>query len=142
MIEILNSVLGINYLISNQLLITYKLQSEVSFIYDGLFLIVTLCNLIFFYVLLSDKSIQNLLFKRCFLAMEFFTNFSITLGVIGTLYSISNEVSSDPTTSLSNVISNNFDAAVITTIIGGLCYGYCSILQAFLGWKIRPHEKK
>lgn len=141
MIDYISSIPYFDYLLSNELINTYERQPAVSFIYDALLLITTVCTFIFFYILLSEKKLQKKLFERYFLITEFFTNFSITLGVIGTLYSISNEVSLSGEVNLSQVISNNFDAAVVTTIIGGLCYGYCSMLQAILSWRVQPHEE-
>ena len=123
----------LNALINNSCLAVYEAQQSVQWIYDALFIIIFLMNCIFLEVIFLDKTERKKNFKKNFIYMEFLINYPVTLGVIGTLYSISVEVSSsDKKQALSEVMSSTFDMAVVTTIIGGLVYGYCFILQAII----------
>jgi hypothetical protein len=115
----------------------FQKQESVQFIYILLFLdlfIMTFLAIRIFFVrfFLKSNELAENQFHRNFLLMELLINFPVTLGVIGTLISISIAVTQAEGGNLSDVMNNNFDAAVITTVIGGLVYGYCFLLQAVL----------
>lgn len=65
--------------------------------------------------------------------VDFCINYSITLGVMGTLIAIGIAVSDGKSSAaFTSSISTAFASALITTIIGGVIYGYCFLLNAYL----------
>lgn len=88
-------------------------------------------NFIIIYFILSPKNSRYCFFKKYFILTEFCINFPITLGVMGTLISISDALNRNPT-DLANVISGNFSAAILTTVMGGVVYGYSFLSQALM----------
>ena len=130
MLEILDSLPIINLLISETAVSIYKGQVAVRFIYDILFLILFLMTWLSIEIIFNKN--QRHFFTQHYILMEFLINFPITLGVIGTLYAISIEVAENNTKAIHDVITSNFGAAVVTTIIGALVYGYCFLLQALV----------
>ena len=142
MLDSLNSVYLFSLIINDSSINIYNTQVSVKFIYDTLLLITFLMTFCFISIYFN-KNKKNL-FQQYFVLMEFLINFPITLGVIGTLYSMSIAVASlSSNEKVSDVISLNFSSAVTTTIIGGLVYGYCFFLQAILSKHIiqLEHDK-
>jgi len=106
-------------------------QQNVQFIYFLLFFMLWMMTYLTFKIARSHKKVQH--FNENYYLMEFLINFPIALGVIGTLYAISQQIAlSNTETSLLQVMSSNFNQAIVTTIIGGFSYGYCFILQGLL----------
>lgn len=125
----------------------YQEQESVRFIYLLMFLDIFLMTLLVFQVLSTRLFVSTHMaknqFHQNFLLMELLINFPVTLGVIGTLLSISIAVAQAEGGNLSEVMNDNFDAAVVTTVIGGLVYGYCFLLQSTLYRYIDyPDQKK
>ena len=123
----------------------FQKQESVQFIYILLFLdlfIMTFLTIRIFGIRFFSKSneLAEHRFHRNFLLIELLVNFPVTLGVIGTLISISIAVVQADGGNINDVMSKNFDAAVITTVIGGLVYGYCFLLQAVLHRYLYPSK--
>lgn len=109
----------------------YAEQSYVFFIYDILFISLCIMNFIIILFLITPKESRSGFFKKYFILIEFCINFPITLGVMGTLISISDALSNNQT-DLANIISGNFSAAILTTVMGGAIYGYSFLSQALM----------
>lgn len=125
-----------SWFVSSTALEIFQKQESVQFIYVLLFLDLFIMTFLVIWILslqlLRSNGLAKIQFHRNFLLMELLINFPVTLGVIGTLFSISIAVAQSEGRNLSDVMNNNFDAAVVTTVIGGLVYGYCFFLQAAL----------
>lgn len=61
--------------------------------------------------------------------IDFCVDFSLLLGLLGTLISLGNAVSKANPGEFEMVIAENFSSALITTIVGGMIYGYCYLLR-------------
>nr|VFK60769.1 MAG: hypothetical protein BECKUNK1418G_GA0071005_101314 [Candidatus Kentron sp. UNK]VFK69458.1 MAG: hypothetical protein BECKUNK1418H_GA0071006_101414 [Candidatus Kentron sp. UNK] len=134
-IEVLIDMVA-SWFVSSTALAIYRDQEPVRFIYILLFIDVFVMNFLVIRILaikqLSSHQFLKIEFQRDFLLMELLINFPVTLGVIGTLIAISISASKAQGSNLSTVMTENFDAAIVTTVIGGLVYGYCFLLQALL----------
>jgi len=134
-IEVLIDIVG-SWFVSSTALAIYRDQEPVRFIYVLLFIDIFLMNFLVIRILAIKRFFSHPFskteFQRDFLLMELLINFPVTLGVIGTLVAISIAISKAQGSNLSAVMTDNFDAAVVTTVIGGLVYGYCFLLQALL----------
>lgn len=135
------------WLLSSIAVDIYQDQEAVRFIYAvmyvDIFLMTLLCLQVLFTRLFDSTHAAKHQFHQNFLLMELLINFPVTLGVIGTLISISIAVAKAEGGNLGEVMDEHFDAAVVTTVIGGLVYGYCFLLQATLYRYLdrRPPEK-
>ncbi len=109
-------------------------------IYLFQFLILLLFNYIFFEFIESNKLSGNTYINTEL--VDFCVDFSLLLGLLGTLISLGTAVSKANQGEFESVISENFPAALITTILGGMIYGYCYLLRAIIFKRINniPHE--
>ena len=125
-----------SWFVSPTALAIYRDQEAMRVIYILLFIDIFLMNFVVIRILavkqFSSHQFSKAEFQRDFLLMELLINFPVTLGVIGTLIAISIATSKAQGSNLSTVMTDNFDAAIVSTVIGGLVYGYCFLLQGLL----------
>lgn len=97
-------------------------------IYLFQFSILLLFNYLFFEFIDNYRNLRKKYINMDLI--DFCVDFSLLLGLLGTLISLGTAVSKANQGEFEAVISQNFPAALITTIMGGMIYGYCYLLRA------------
>ena len=118
----------------NDIVATIRSQSNVLVIYVSLFLCLFLSIYLNLYIIFSKKDLAMYKYRKYSQFLDFSINFPLTLGVMGTLISISTAVSSGDVIvshDISDIITENLSSAVMTTVMGGGIYGFSFALQAF-----------
>lgn len=97
-------------------------------------------NYVFLNHTVERRKNKRLVFKNHEL-VDFFINYSLLLGVMGTLLSIGIAVSEvQGAIEFAEVISGSFSSALVTTIVGGIIYGYCYLGNSYLSYLSNKDE--
>lgn len=107
-------------------------HTRVSFIYVIFFFMLTYFNyfIIRYFLIIKDND-KSVFFKKNQVFIDFFINYSVALGVMGTLVSIGAAFSRSDG-DIEHTISNYFGPALLTTVVGIVLYGYFFLWQAIL----------
>lgn len=106
---------------------------KVTPIYFLFFLMIFYFNWSIIWYFFSVKSERKIFFLRNQAMMDFCINFSVALGVMGTLLSIGVAFAS-ASGDISQTIGSYFGTALLTTVVGIILYGYFFVFQAAISF--------